>query len=574
MPSTELTPELVALIDQIARATRLSRRARDEVRTDLSEHVRAWLEEGVPPEAIPGRLGNPTLRGREIRRGRIARRPLPLRLVPSLRHGLLAVLLAPFLFYGVLLARFHFSHPQITRNFAAELNAALPQVPPESRAEPLYLQAVQLLESPPSGVSTTWPEFQPGTPDGDAAVAYIKKSEGALDFIRRGAALPALGHVLTDGSDPRWGDTRERRATAAEPPTANPFLIGIGLPYLGTMRSFARLLAADAHDAAASGDGARIEADFSALLGLTRQTRESPFLITDLVSIAVFQLAVNHLGALIERYPGALSGAQLATLARGFGSFGDADLRARYTGERMFFEDLLQRTYTDNGSGDGRLCADGVRLLRSISGSTDANGTARPPIDSDAFLGPIAALASPSRKQAMDTYEHFMGLSEKETRTPRWLRAPSTLDAQVAALGSQLSFGYDPVPILLPALGKAMQSGDDAIQSREGILTVIALERYRLAHGAYPKALSELVPEFLQALPLDRYDGSPIRYKLVAEKPIVYCIGIDLKDDGGVPPPGKGGNLKARFRHASGGGVATGDYIFWPEPKDPPETPE
>ena len=43
--------------------------------------------------------------------------------------------------------------------------------------------------------------------------------------------------------------------------------------------------------------------------------------------------------------------------------------------------------------------------------------------------------------------------------------------------------------------------------------TALAIERYRLATGAVPSELDELVPEHLQEMPLDPFDGRPIRYR-------------------------------------------------------------
>jgi len=61
--------------------------------------------------------------------------------------------------------------------------------------------------------------------------------------------------------------------------------------------------------------------------------------------------------------------------------------------------------------------------------------------------------------------------------------------------------------------------------------TILALRAYQLAHGKLPPDLNELVPEFLDAVPVDDFDGQPLRY--LAEKKIVYSVGINLKDDGG-----------------------------------------
>src|SRR5262249_22143164 len=44
-------------------------------------------------------------------------------------------------------------------------------------------------------------------------------------------------------------------------------------------------------------------------------------------------------------------------------------------------------------------------------------------------------------------------------------------------------------------------------------LTGIACERYRLLHGRWPKSLSDLQPALLPTIPLDPFDGKPIRYR-------------------------------------------------------------
>jgi hypothetical protein len=42
------------------------------------------------------------------------------------------------------------------------------------------------------------------------------------------------------------------------------------------------------------------------------------------------------------------------------------------------------------------------------------------------------------------------------------------------------------------------------------LVTGIALRRYHLRHGQFPATLETLVPEFLDAVPLDRMDGQPL----------------------------------------------------------------
>ncbi|MBN1817665.1 MAG: hypothetical protein JW828_09905 [Sedimentisphaerales bacterium] len=63
----------------------------------------------------------------------------------------------------------------------------------------------------------------------------------------------------------------------------------------------------------------------------------------------------------------------------------------------------------------------------------------------------------------------------------------------------------------------------------------VAIERYRLAKGKLPEALEELVPIYLEEIPFDPFDGEPLRYKQTHPGYIVYSIGEDQVDNGGIP---------------------------------------
>jgi hypothetical protein len=73
------------------------------------------------------------------------------------------------------------------------------------------------------------------------------------------------------------------------------------------------------------------------------------------------------------------------------------------------------------------------------------------------------------------------------------------------------------------------------MDARVGCLrAAVAVERFRLAKGALPAKLDELVPDYLEAVPLDPFDGKPLRYSAIDEKSYkVWSIGFDGKDDGG-----------------------------------------
>jgi hypothetical protein len=62
---------------------------------------------------------------------------------------------------------------------------------------------------------------------------------------------------------------------------------------------------------------------------------------------------------------------------------------------------------------------------------------------------------------------------------------------------------------------------------------LLALERHRRAKGAWPAKLEALTPTLLKAVPLDPFDGKPLRYRATADGVIVYSVGPDGSDDGG-----------------------------------------
>lgn len=77
---------------------------------------------------------------------------------------------------------------------------------------------------------------------------------------------------------------------------------------------------------------------------------------------------------------------------------------------------------------------------------------------------------------------------------------------------------------------------DKCIVFDELMATMLALRAYDLEKGHYPATLSQLVPAYLPAVPVDPFaDGLPLKYKLYDKSFILYSVGPDGKDDGGTP---------------------------------------
>ncbi len=82
-------------------------------------------------------------------------------------------------------------------------------------------------------------------------------------------------------------------------------------------------------------------------------------------------------------------------------------------------------------------------------------------------------------------------------------------------------------------------------------ITILALHRWRLEIGAFPEKLEKLVTEgYLRQLPKDSYSDGILRYERREEDFILYSVGEDFADSGGVET----------WDHGS----HQGDWILWP----------
>jgi len=61
---------------------------------------------------------------------------------------------------------------------------------------------------------------------------------------------------------------------------------------------------------------------------------------------------------------------------------------------------------------------------------------------------------------------------------------------------------------------------------------LLAMKAFKLDKGRLPATLGELVPDYIDAVPLDDFDGKPLRYN--PAKKVIYSVGKDLRDEGGM----------------------------------------
>jgi hypothetical protein len=65
------------------------------------------------------------------------------------------------------------------------------------------------------------------------------------------------------------------------------------------------------------------------------------------------------------------------------------------------------------------------------------------------------------------------------------------------------------------------------------MVTTLAVERYRRAHGHWPDTLGDLCPAYLAAVPDDPFGQGPLRYRRLDDGVVIYALGVSGIDHGG-----------------------------------------
>ncbi|MGI9013703.1 MAG: hypothetical protein ACR2GY_05565 [Phycisphaerales bacterium] len=567
----DLPAELSSMLRRVVRRTRLWRSERVDVARELIAHFHDGLEQGRSVAELRGRFGDERQTARLIRRARKRNRPI---IWQAWRRGWQLVgclCLVAVIIYTYSAARMWWSSPRISHNYLADLNATALSVPESERAWPHYVNALLAFDADFSEFDGPAHELGafPGQPLWDEVVELLKRNRDAVEMLRRAAMMDHLGFVA--GYQPTGAERTLHRHLSPNtaPPSAmypddeDPGLIGVRLTHASKLRIASQILTSDACLAAIEGDRETLLADIDAILNIGMHMREQRLLITELVSISIWYLGYGVIGEALMHDAAIFRDEDLVHLAHRLAALGDGrHLGVRMDSEQLFFLDVLQRTFTDNGHGDGYVTAEGIMKLKDMltaqsfqhAQSSDALDNLR-----DALI-PFEGILMASREDMLARHRQIMYEVDARLHMPQWQWGD---DAASPTLGrmeqsSVTKARYWPLMAILAATDRLAAVGEHQTQIRDALLAAIALELFHRAEGRWPDTLNELVPTWLPSLPHDRFDGQSLRYALRDEGPMLYSIGTDLDDDGGHLPSGA-----HRSDRASGFG-----NMMWRSPSD------
>lgn len=285
------------------------------------------------------------------------------------------------------------------------------------------------------------------------------------------------------------------------------------LPHLAKIRPLVQLAHLRAVAAMEAGRPEEAFGDLRLGLRLSDSLSNEPLLINHLVRIAALSLALQTVREGLVRH--AWSDEQLAELQRHLAGLNLlAEYRLAMRGERAMSTgglDYLRRLGFRANPQDS--LPDGLGLPRSVRALVPGG-----------WLHQNMRTVSTGIQvylDAVDVQQRRVDadrLEEESRRIEQMRGGPYTVFARQ----------------LLPALDRAAQRSARAQTSVDQALVACAIERYRLAEGRLPAALTDLVPQFLDAIPSDVMDGQPLRYAVEPEGGYrLYSVGWNRRDDGG-----------------------------------------
>lgn len=587
----ELPDELKQVVYDTVRATRLWNREKVDVTRELIDHFLDGLDRGRPAPILAATFGDPKQSATLIRRAKKRGRPLVWQIW---HYGWMTTVagMVAYLFLGLwmMMGRAH-----VAVDYLAIVNRDAVKVPENERAWPLYRAALLEL-GPKSSPGAFYPDVtipdstaRPGSKEWPHTEKLLRVHADAISKLRAAAGRHGLGFVPSTSfaaftaEDLQLFDvklTEEQSAAFKSQTVEDRWLISTLLPHLQQLRSAAFVLAADARRAATEGDGPTALADVTSLFGVSRHTVETPFLVNLLVSVAIQQAACEAIADIMADEPQLWTDAELRDLAHTMAA-AKIDWQRCLEGESSGFRDVMQRLYTDDGHGDGRLAystSNGQNVFQTLDSFIGTGiDSSNSPYANDALamlMLPTANFVVASRKEMTATHDVFLHAAAVKISTPFWKQDELVpLDDSLLSerAGTLEKYRYAFVRLMVPAFDSLRNRIEEIEGMRDGVFIGIALELYHREHKAWPKSLSELSPRWLPAVPVDRITGKPLGYKIVADRPIVYSVGVDRDDDSGRTPGGDQPNASSakNFQlEASSLAEQEGDWLIWGGPTE------
>ncbi|MBY0262201.1 MAG: hypothetical protein K2Q20_07635, partial [Phycisphaerales bacterium] len=152
--------------------------------------------------------------------------------------------------------------------------------------------------------------------------------------------------------------------------------------------------------------------------------------------------------------------------------------------------------------------------------------------------GLYVAMYAPDRQEQLAKYDSFVAAALADEAQPIWTydgvsRAVQDLrDLRDVPVERRILFA--PAALSFPLTDKLYKSSWRARMLAQAATAVIDVHLHRVRHGRWPHRLEDLDAP---PLTIDMFTGRPLLYRLTPDGPLLYSVGTDRIDDGGLPAP-------------------------------------
>ena len=361
---------------------------------------------------------------------------------------------------------------------------------------------------------------QPQSPAQDVLLA-LSRYDSTIEELRLAAKLP---------------DSRFPLSYDMEPPAA------ILLPHLSGLKHTSQVLQLRAIAELQNGQSDQALADVELMLRLNDSIRTEPFLISHLVRIAIVNLALQPIweGLVARQWSDAQMAELESQLAKldflsGYGVAMRGELMLCEIGDTEYLRRYPEQTPDLTGEG-------GDNYSSGIPGRIVWQA-----IPNGWFYQNELRCARPM----LGYYLPVVDIDQRMIRPGDAQQAESAVASGLKHANPYNLAGR----LFLPGLGSAVKKFAYGQESVDLARVAFALERYRLAHGEYPESLDALAPQFIDKPPHDIINAQPLHYRRTAGGQfILYSVGWNETDDGGVVVLDKGSSGRVDFNH--------GDWVW------------
>ncbi|RKY04322.1 MAG: hypothetical protein DRP56_10170 [Planctomycetota bacterium] len=543
---------VVEYIDSVIKAMKYRKKVRAEVREELIDHFTDALvdcETDDEKQKAAGELiaefGNAKLLGKLLRRAKKRCRPLWKKVI-IFSFKLIGIL---FLLLLLRVGYMATGRPVISVDYIQWMNDKVCDGRDESlNAYYDYQRAIELFSEMPPEVKKifNYTREQQKTPeDWKAIESFLEAEVKAINAFRTGAAKPCYWNIYQSPEDLRresWQRKieEERSKNLFSDFSQSEMVTGVVEGLMPQMSGYKRIaqrvmyfqVPFDIHQ----GNTEQATDDCIALYRFGQHISSQGVVIEQLVGTSVEAIAMRVIRDYLLNQA-ELSADDLLRLQKMIEKVYDPDIAPMdWSLEKAFWYDVIQRSFTNNGRGSGRPLLRGVPF--SVGGGTDI------------LKGLVTGF--PNRKEVISMIdEAFERSAELRSFTPLMMQEEDTerpLRVNKLMYMQQLNG---------PAMSKVTAISWRVRTGQAGLIGTLSIHRFQKENERLPDDWDELIERgYLETIPLDPYSDKPLIYRKTDDGFILYSIGSNFVDDGGVP------GTDSRGKPRDWG--ENGDWIFWP----------